>query len=117
MRFVADECVDQQIVDALRESGYSVKYIKEISRRIRDEEVIALAETDNAILLTLDKDFGELIYRQRKSNNGVILIRLHGLKPTSKARVVVSAVEDKGKEMEGFFTVISPNLIRIRTID
>ncbi|MHA1679432.1 MAG: DUF5615 family PIN-like protein [Promethearchaeota archaeon] len=106
MNFIADECVDQQIVEKLRDSGHSVKYIWEEARGITDDEIIALARSENSIIVTMDEDFGELVFRQGKSSHGVILIRLHGLNPEKK----------RGEEMVGNFTVISPNLVRIRNL-
>lgn len=57
MNFVADESVDQQIVNKLREDGHSVIYVAEMDPGIPDEDVIGLANQQPAILITSDKDF------------------------------------------------------------
>ena len=67
-----------------------------------------------AVLITEDKDFGELVYRQRLVHLGVVLVRLHGLPSTSKARIVSQAVLQHGSELPNAFTVISPGMVRIR---
>ncbi len=58
MKFLADDCVDWQIVDALRKDGHVVLYIVEMNRSIPDEEVLNTANAETSILLTADKDFG-----------------------------------------------------------
>src|SRR6266446_4856328 len=70
-----------------------------------------------SLLLTCDKDFGELVYRQRLTNSGVVLVRLEGLTAASKASIVSDAMMNHGSEMKEAFTVVSPGLLRIRHPD
>ena len=79
MSFVADESVDQQIVERLRTEGHDVWYIAEATPGASDEDVLTLAKRNGAILLTADKDFGEMVFRQRQITGGVVFIRLGGL--------------------------------------
>jgi predicted nuclease of predicted toxin-antitoxin system len=90
MNFLADESVDFQIVDRLRQEGHLVRYIAEIEAGVSDDVVLNLANKEASLLLTADKDFGELIFRQHRLAEGVILIRLAGLSPMSKAEIVTS---------------------------
>ena len=76
MNLVADEGVDKIIVDLLRESGFTVRYFAEADAGAPDQEVLAAATAVQNLLLTCDKDFGELVFRQQLSTAGVILIRL-----------------------------------------
>jgi predicted nuclease of predicted toxin-antitoxin system len=78
MMLVADEGVDKSIVDALRASGHTVKYFAEVGAGSSDKDVLAAANEAQSLLLTCDKDFGELVYRQRLTSSGVVLIRLDG---------------------------------------
>ena len=66
------------------------------------------------MLLTADKDFGELVYRLGRSHGGVVLIRLDGLTNDEKASIVAAAFRDRGDEFPGAFSVISPTALRIR---
>lgn len=70
MKFLADEGVDRQIVERLRENGLSVLYVAEIEPGISDDEVLNQANRDTALLLTTDKDFGELVFRQGRVIQG-----------------------------------------------
>ncbi|MBI5191506.1 MAG: DUF5615 family PIN-like protein [Nitrospirae bacterium] len=114
MNFLADESVDRQIVEKLRESGYEVDYIAEMAPGIPDDGVLELANTNGALLLTADKDFGELVYRLRRISTGVILVRLAGLSPAKKAELVVHIITRHISELAGLFSVITPTGIRIR---
>lgn len=114
MKVLADENVDRPIVEQLRQSGYQVWYIAEMEPGIPDDSILDLANQEKALLLTADKDFGELVFRQKKVTTGIILIRLAGISPSHKADVVLSAFTAHDDEMEGAFTVISPGTIRTR---
>ena len=87
MTFLAEESVDRQIVDALRDAGYSVSYVLESSPGISDSKVLQEAIRKNAILITSDKDFGELAFRRRLENQGIVLLRLSGMPQDRKASI------------------------------
>ena len=72
MNFVADESVDHQIVSHLREEGHAVWYIVDTGPGASDSDVLELARRKGTILLTADKDFGEMVFRQRQVTEGVI---------------------------------------------
>ena len=116
MNFVVDESVDRQIVEQLRDDGHSLWYVAEMAPSISDDEVLGIANNESAPLITLDKDFGELVFRQNLVSFGVVLIRLAGLHADSKAKTVSIAIANHQDEIMGNFTVISPNRIRIRKI-
>jgi predicted nuclease of predicted toxin-antitoxin system len=83
VRVVADESVDKQIVDRLRSHGYDVRFVAELDPGIDD---VQQSRELNAVLLTADKDFGELVFRQRRLHSGVVLIRLAGLEAENQSR-------------------------------
>ena len=115
MNFLADEGVDRQIVERLRQSGHEVLYVAEIEPSISDEEVLHWANEKNALLITADKDFGEMVFHQRLLTvGGVVLLRLSGLSPERKAEIVSKAIEKRSRELPSAFSVISPGRIRVR---
>jgi predicted nuclease of predicted toxin-antitoxin system len=114
MILLADESVDQPIVLRLRRDGHTVTYVAELQPGIADETVLEISEKSDALLVTSDSDFGELVFRQRLSFSGVVLLRLAGLSAGRKAEVVSKAVREHGREMEHGFSVIEPASIRIR---
>ena len=114
MKFVADESVDFPIVERLRQDGHSVWAVVEMDSGISDDLVLDNANRQNAVLLTADKDFGELVFRLKRLNFGVVLVRLAGLPPRRKAEIVARAVEEKGEELKDAFSVITANTLRVR---
>ncbi len=116
MKFVADEGVDLQIVESLRGKGYDVLYVAEFASGSKDEVILQSANEEDRILMTRDKDFGELVFRDKMVHSGIILNRLHELSSENKSRIVVSVIEDFKDELIGAFTVIQPNKIRIRRL-
>ncbi|MCP4428052.1 MAG: hypothetical protein GY803_26500 [Chloroflexi bacterium] len=114
MNFVADEGIDAPIVSRLREEGHQVWYVAEMSPGVSDVEILALANRENCVLLTFDKDFGDLVFRQRRISPGVVLIRLHGFSPKQKADMVSAIIQRHATELPRTFTVITPHKVRIR---
>jgi predicted nuclease of predicted toxin-antitoxin system len=77
MRALADENLPRPALEALRKAGWDVFSIAEKCPGISDEEVAALGTEQERILLTFDKDFGELIFRRGLSaGSGVVLFRI-----------------------------------------
>ena len=114
MRFLGDESVDDPIIDLLRKNGYGIDYIKEISSGIDDEAVLELAHTNDSILITMDKDFGELVYRKKQAHRGIVLLRLDGFTPKERADLVLIVFKKHLLELLDSFTVIQANFTRIR---
>lgn len=114
MNLLADESVDRPIVEQLRLDGYSVISVAELSPNISDNEVLDQANKAEALLVTADKDFGELVFRQGLIHNGVVLLRLSGLTTDGKTKSVSEVFRDHVAELPGAFTVVSPGMVRIR---
>ena len=113
MNILADENIEKSVIDFLRDSQNIIS-IAELKPGITDQEVAELANNSNAILLTEDKDFGEIVFRQKIVKNGVILLRLQGLTTEIKLDVLRELLENHSSEISGSFTVVTTNGIRIR---
>ena len=114
MNLLADEGIDAPIVSRLREDGHTVLYVAEMAPGMADDEILALAYAQNLLLLTGDKDFGALVFQQRRITSGVLLVRLSGLTGLEKAELVSNVIADHDQELVNAFTVITPQRIRIR---
>lgn len=114
MKFLADESVDGEIVRRLRSAGHKVAYVAEMSPGITDEVVLHKAVENELLLITADKDFGELIFLRGKLSAGILLLRLVGLTPRKKADLTLEVVRDHGVQLFGSFTVVSSSAVRIR---
>ena len=115
MNLLADEGVERQIVERLRQDGHIVLYVAEMEPGIPDDVVLERANEITALLVAADKDFGELVFRERRlSSGGVVLLRLAGLSAGRKAEIVSKVFEERGSEFAHAFSVISPGRVRIR---
>ncbi len=114
MNLLADESVDRQVVERLRQEGHDTLYVAELSPSITDDEVLQQANSRSALLVTADKDFGELVFRLGRVHAGVVLLRLAGLPVTAKAEMVARVFQDRAAALQGTFSVISPGVVRIR---
>ena len=101
MNLVADENVDRGVVERLRLDGHAVEWIAEASPGETDEDVLRRAADGGTVLVTEDKDFGELVYRRGLSHAGVLLVRLEGLDNMVKAEVVSQVVRENADELPG----------------
>ena len=99
---------------AVRGLGYGVLSIAQSSAGIVDEDVLSRANEAQSVLLAADKDFGELVFRQRRLHAGIILFRLAGLAPIAKAQVAAAAIKAHGTELEAEFCVVADRAVRIR---
>lgn len=101
-------------MQALRDEGLEVLYVAEVSPSIADEEVLERANDLGALLMTEDKDFGELVFRQGRLHAGVVLLRLAGLPGATKAGLVAQVFREREAELSRAFSVISAGQVRIR---
>lgn len=113
--FVADENIETEIVDAIRELGYEATHIASSASGLSDEIILDNTRQRGCILITHDKDFGELVFQQKLITAGVVLLRLSGINPTRKAELVSKAVLEHADRLQGSFTVLRSKAIRIRT--
>jgi predicted nuclease of predicted toxin-antitoxin system len=113
MRFLADENCDFTVVEALRAAGHDVLCISEITPRAEDSEVIKIADDEKRILLTEDKDFGQLVYSYGQKTLGVIFLRFPTSTRRQISRAVINLVKQQGDKLAGCFITVQPGRIRI----
>ena len=113
LRFLADESCDHAVVRALTSLGHEVLPVAELSPTADDETVIGLARREERVLLTEDKDFGQLVYATGLPSVGVILLRYPAGVRSRIGETVADFVNRKGAELRGRFVVIQPGRIRM----
>jgi predicted nuclease of predicted toxin-antitoxin system len=116
MKFLADECCDTAMILHLREEGHDVVSIQEEAPGIPDSEILLDAYNQKRILITEDKDFGELVYRLKKPAFGVILLRFHPLEKELKTARLCELAEKYKDKLKGNFLVVGPDKIRIKKL-
>ena len=113
MRFLADENCDSAVIRALRADGHDVLSVSDISLRAEDSEVINLAVREERILLTEDKDFGQLVYAYGQETLGVIFLRFPNSARKQILNEVVSLVKRQGEKLIGCFVTVQPGRVRM----
>ena len=117
MTFLADEGLDFPVVALLRKNGFSVIYAAEEFVAASDDFLLQIAAKENYILITKDKDFGDMVIRHKKASNGIILIRIEKLNVPSNCQLIVDVIRKYSHELANSFTVIQQDKIRIRTYE
>ena len=115
MRFLLDENLWQDAVEALRELGHDVAWVRVDAPALPDDDILTLAGLDGRILVSADKDFGDLVFgRGLHADNGVILLRFTG-SLAAKTALLVQAVGVRD-DWSGLFAVVENDRIRIRPL-
>lgn len=116
MRFLADENLADQITARLQADGHDVESIAQLASGADDRTVLAMAAQSGAIVVTDDKDFGDLVMVQRLPTSGVMLLRLEGMPPRDRAALVSGIVRTYGTQLVGAFTVVNKRAVRVRKV-
>ena len=114
MKFLADEGIDRSIVIGLRLLNFDVYYVIDEVRSLEDDILLKIAFDEKRILITKDKDFGELVYRLKKAHFGIILLRLEGYTSQERTDIVCPLILKYSDQLYNAFTVIQRGIIRIR---
>jgi len=112
----ADENVEQPVLDWLRDTGHDVVSVAELLAAATDEEVLGLADGERRILLTNDKDFGALAYRQGRAAAGVILLRFRTQDGREKALHLARCMPRLAARVDGHFAAVNENRLRLRPL-
>ena len=112
MRLLANENMPFAAVKSLRECGYDVLWVRENAPGSSDEDVLALASEEDRVLLTFDKDFGELAFKSRLSAKcGLVLFRVPMLSAKHIARFIVEVMASRS-DWPGQFSVVEVYRVR-----
>lgn len=110
-----DESTGDAVANELRRLHHDVVSIHEQSPGVEDSTVLNIAVLKDRLLLTNDKDFGELVYRSGLPHHGVVLFRLRDERAANRIRMLREVLKlPKDKLTENCFIVVSESKIRIR---
>ncbi|MDY0383202.1 DUF5615 family PIN-like protein [Trichlorobacter sp.] len=112
MKFLADVNIERRIILFLRSAGYDVIWAPEYDCRMKDEELLALAVQQQRILITNDKDFGNLVYFQKKAACGIVLFRIEDQNVRVKITILKNMLLRYQEKFGGHFVTIARKRIR-----
>lgn len=112
MNIYLDENIPQKIARRLKEEGYQITYVP---RGMGDSEILAKAYSEDALLITSDKDFERLILNEHRPTAGVILLRIATRVPIEdRAKIVINLLRRYKDKLQGACTLLSETAIDIR---
>lgn len=114
LKLLIDVGVGRQVEKWLLENGYDTKSIRDIDPRMTDREILRLAATEERLIITMDKDFGELVYNSKLSHAGVLLLRLESATADEKVVVMSEIMGKYSEKLIGSFSVLKDGKLRIR---
>lgn len=114
IRFLLDECVESAVAKWLRDSHFDVLYLNETKIRLKDPEILEMAFNENRVLVTCDKDFGDIVFLNRKQHSGIILLRFRYTTDVQvKINILLKLFSEHNTEIQGNFILATETTIRI----
>lgn len=116
MRLILNENISRTVAQSLRERGHDVLAVKETMRGADDVAIVARANAESRLIVTQDKDFGELAFRRGlNSGCGILLFRLSSANPAADCHRMLAVIESR-QDWTGQFAVATDDRVRIRPL-
>ena len=113
MRFIVDECTGTKVAQWLKDNNHQVFSIYDQARGMKDDSVLEKAFNEDWILITNDKDFGEMIFKNKKPHKGIILLRLEDERSSAKIEVIKKLLTSFYENFSKCFIVATEKQVRI----
>jgi predicted nuclease of predicted toxin-antitoxin system len=112
MRFLVDECTGPSVAGWLRGEGHEVFSVFDEAQGMADVDVLTKAFTENWILITNDKDFGEMVFRERRDHHGVVFLRLDDERAANKIEVLRQLFANYADKLPEEFVTVTETRVR-----
>ena len=116
LKFLVDVGVGKKVEEYLLEKGYDTKAVRSLDQRMPDQEIVRLAALEKRIIITMDKDFGELVYHSGMDHSGILLLRLEDATGSEKQQVIAKILTKYADNMENNFCVYQNKKFRFRRL-
>jgi predicted nuclease of predicted toxin-antitoxin system len=114
LRVLVDVSAGTAVEDWFRQNGHDMEAVRDRDARMTDVNILTWAVSEQRLVVTMDKDFGELVYHSGQAHAGILLLRLEGASSSEKVRVVEHIVTSYGDQLQGNFCVYQNGRLRIR---
>jgi predicted nuclease of predicted toxin-antitoxin system len=112
LKFIADVNIEKTIVDFLIKEGFDVKWVADFNKKMSDTELFELSNKERRILITNDKDFGEIVFFQKRINYGIILFRIKGQITFEKVDLLKIVLKNYANKIMEHFVIITRKKFR-----
>ena len=114
MKFLVDMGVGKKVENWLKGNGFDVLSVRDIDSRAKDSQILRWAIDQQRMIITMDKDFGELVYNSGKHHAGVLILRLEDADGDTKVMVTKKILTEYYDKIESHFCVFQDGRLRIR---
>jgi predicted nuclease of predicted toxin-antitoxin system len=114
MKFLVDVGVGKKVETWLKENGFDVLSVRDIDGRAKDSQILHWSEEQRRMIITMDKDFGELVYNSGMQHAGVLILRLDDADSDTKIEVIKKILTEYYDKIESHFCVFQDGRLRIR---
>lgn len=116
LKFLVDVGVGRKVEEYLLEKRYDTKAVRALDQKMPDEVIIRLAALEKRIVITMDKDFGELVYHSGMDHCGILLLRLEDATGSEKQQVIAKILEKYADNIKNNFCVYKNKKFRFRKL-
>ena len=113
-KFIIDVGVGRSVEEWLKSQEFTVVAIGSINPEMKDSDIIQLANMKDAIIITMDKDFGELVFREKNTHKGILLLRLEDAKSEEKLAAIQNIIPEHLRKLKNNFSVYQNGKLRTR---
>ena len=114
MNVPVDVSAGQAVADHIRSLGYDTVFVRDRDAAMPDVDILTWGVSEGRLVVTMDKDFGDLVYRSGLPHAGVLLLRLEAARTAEKIRVVTDIFRTHAADLSGHFAVYQNGRLRIR---
>lgn len=112
-RFLVDECTGTSVANWLKNQNHEVFSVFEDFRGASDNQVLEKCQSENYILITSDKDFGEMVFRNQKVHNGIVLLRCEPDNFIKRIEVLEKLLHNYTDKLPNNFIVVTNHKVRV----
>lgn len=112
MRFLVDECTGPAVAQWLLDQSHEVYSVYAESRGMTDDDILEKAYSEDWILVTNDKDFGEKVYRDKQPHHGVVFLRLQDERAAAKIDAIEKLLDGYEDQLADAFVVVTETQVR-----
>jgi predicted nuclease of predicted toxin-antitoxin system len=114
LKFLVDVGVSKKVEEWLLRNGYDLKAVRDINPKMDDNEILSIVVSENRMVVTMDKDFGELVHNSGLLHSGVLLLRLEDANSDEKVKIIEKILTEYSDRLLNNFCVFQRGILRIR---
>ena len=116
-KFLIDESCGRKLCVFLCEKGFDTLFVGDIFPSTLDQNVLSYAKNEQRVLITNDKDFGELLFRLQLPSAGIIFLRLKNDTILHRQQHTLQVITSFSNKLSTSFIIVTEGKVRIRKLD